>query len=370
MTAGITGIALSTITQQPLPGRFTLTVLSAEGNTAVVLANGKALEVRSEIPLQPGQTLIVSQEQGTGGEIRLRLLGTAPTSEVSTSQAPKAASQIDLQTALQLAELPASVDPSKVAALLKMLGGDLSLPNLLAAAAFLKTGLASDQALQAVASFLNSLLGQQEKDPDNTAADNSSAQALKQAVLPRLQELANNLQSLSGQPGGEQKLDAILQALVAKGGDPGKQAVGGQVFTWTQTDQDKPVFFYLPLHTILNDYGLRNCELYICPPGSEQSTRDQDAWLFTLTLETEALGWMQFKLACQGRQVSVQAMVEQPATKLALDGNWPLLAAGLDSLNLKLTSQQCELGPVPSQARSLRDLGRSFRQYNPFDVSI
>lgn|GEM_PF-7122313 len=62
MTAGLTGITLNTILQQPLPSRFLLTVLAVKDDTAVIVANGRALEVHSEIPLQPGQTLLVSQE--------------------------------------------------------------------------------------------------------------------------------------------------------------------------------------------------------------------------------------------------------------------------------------------------------------------
>jgi hypothetical protein len=286
---------------------------------------------------------------------------------------PEAERQIDLLTALRLAELPVTPEAAnKMAALLKTLGGDLSLPNLLAAAAFLKTGLASDQVLKAVASFLNSLLeGQEDGSQNEAAARNGTGTALKQAVLAGVQELTEMLQRLAGQPEGGQKLEAALQALVAKSGESGRQAVGGQVYAWTQTDQEGHNYFYLPLHTILNNYGLRNCELYIYPPAGEQNDEnDQDAWLFTLTMETETLGWMQFKLSCQNRQVAVQALVEQPETKLALDDNWPLLAGGLSSLNLKLASQRCDLGRVDSQARSIQDLGIQFQQYYPFDISI
>jgi hypothetical protein len=374
VTAGLTGITVNTILQQPLPSRFLLTVLEVEGDTAVILANGRALEVHSEIPLQPGQTLLVSQEQGAGGEIRLHPIRDGAALETAGRQAvPEAERQIDLLTALRLAELPVTPEAAnKMATLLKTLGGDLSLPNLLAAAAFLKTGLASDQILKAVASFLNSLLeGQEDGSQNEAAARNGSGQVLKQAVLAGVQELTEMLQRLAGQPEGGQKLEAALQALVAKSGESGRQAVGGQVYAWTQTDQEGHNYFYLPLHTILNNYGLRNCELYIYPPAGEQNDEnDQDAWLFTLTMETETLGWMQFNLSCQNRQVAVQALVEQPETKLALDDNWPLLAAGLSSLNLKLASQLCDLGRVDSQARSIQDLGIQFQQYNPFDISI
>jgi hypothetical protein len=370
VTAGLTGITLNAILQQPLPGRFLLTVLAVKDNMAVIVVNGRALEVHSEIPLQPGQTLLVSQEQGAGGEIRLRPIGDGALPEIAGRQAvPKAERQIDLLTALRLADLPVTADAaSKIATLLKTLGGDLSLPNLLAAAAFLKSGLASDQALRAVASFLNNLLAQPQDEAD---AGNGTGPALKQAVLARMQGLVEALQELASQPEGNQKLNAVLQALVAKSGESGRQAVGGQVYAWTQADQDGHNYFYLPLHAILNNYGLRNCELYIRPPaGQQKGGNEQAAWLFTLTLETETLGWMQFKLACQNRQVNVQAVVEQPATKLALDDNWPLLAAGLSSLNLKLASERCDLGQVYSQARSIRDLGMQFQQYNPFDISI
>ena len=374
MTAGLTGITVNTILQQPLPSRFLLTVLEVEGDTAVILTNGRALEVHSEIPLQPGQKLLVSQEQGIGGEIRLRLIRDETAPETAGRQAaPETERQIDLLTALRLADLPVTAEAAnKMAALLKTLGGDLSLPNLLAAAAFSNSGLTSDQVLKAVASFLNSLLERQEDGSQNEAdARNSPGQVLKQAVLARVQELTEMLQRLAGQPEGGQKLEAVLQELVARSGEPGRQAVGGQVYAWTQTDQEGHNYFYLPLHTILNNYGLRNCELYIYPPAGEQNDEnDQNAWLFTLTMETETLGWMQFKLSCQNHQVAVQALVEQPETKLALDDNWPLLAAGLSSLNLKLASQRCDLGRVDSQARSVQDLGIQFQQYNPFDISI
>lgn len=79
---------------------------------------------------------------------------------------------------------------------------------------------------------------------------------------------------------------------------------------------------------------------------------------------------MHFRLACQNRQVAVQVMVEQPGTKLALDENWSLLATGLSGLHLKLASQQCAVGRVHSQARSVHDLEMQFQQYNPFDISI
>ena len=270
MTAGLTGITVNTILQQPLPSRFLLTVLEVEGDTAVILTNGRALEVHSEIPLQPGQKLLVSQEQGIGGEIRLRLIRDETAPETAGRQAaPETERQIDLLTALRLADLPVTAEAAnKMAALLKTLGGDLSLPNLLAAAAFSNSGLTSDQVLKAVASFLNSLLERQEDGSQNEAdARNSPGQVLKQAVLARVQELTEMLQRLAGQPEGGQKLEAVLQELVARSGEPGRQAVGGQVYAWTQTDQEGHNYFYLPLHTILNNYGLRNCELYIYPPA-------------------------------------------------------------------------------------------------------
>jgi hypothetical protein len=372
VTAGLDSITVNTILQQTLPSRFLLTVLKVEGDAAVIQVNGKALEVQSEIPLHPGQTLFVSQEQGAGGEIRLRLIRDVSAMETAGEQAvPQAGKEMDLLTALRLAELPVTAEnTNKIAALLKTLGG-LSLPNLLAAAAFLETGLSSSQMLEAVASFLNSLLSQQQEETQNETVDrNDVGQALKQAVLTRMQGLAEALR-LPGQPEGRQNLDAALGALVAKSGESGRQALGGQVYTWTQTDQDGHNYLYLPLHTILSDYGLRNCELHVYPPpGEPKNEDDQGSWTFTLTLETEALGWMQFKLACQNRQVAVQALVEQPGTKLALEDNWPLLATGLDSLNLKLASQRCDLGRVDSQARSVQNLGMQFQQYNPFDVSV
>ena len=87
MTAGLTGITVNTILQQPLPNQFLLTVLETRGDTAVILANGKALEVQSEIPLQPGQTLFVSQEQGAGGQIRLRVIRDVAVPETAEPQA-------------------------------------------------------------------------------------------------------------------------------------------------------------------------------------------------------------------------------------------------------------------------------------------
>ena len=82
-------------------------------------------------------------------------------------------------------------------------------------------------------------------------------------------------------------------------------------------------------------------------------------------METETLGWMQFKLSCQNHQVAVQALVEQPETKLALDDNWPLLAAGLSSLNLKLASQRCDLGRVTARPGQYRTSGYSFSSIIP-----
>lgn len=373
VTAGLTGITLNTILQQPLPNRFLLTVLAVKDDTAVIAVNGRALEVHSEIPLQPGQTLLVSQEQGVGGEIRLRSIGdgTAP-QPAGRPVAAGAARQIDLPTALRLADLPVTAEVSnKMAALLKTLGDDLSLPNLLAAVAFSNSGLASDQVLRAIASFLNSLPAQPQDGAPDEADANSTGSALKQAVLARAQGLVEMLQRLADQPEGSQKLQTVLQAFVAKNGESGRQAVGGQIYTWTQTDQDGHSYFYLPLHTILNNYGLRNCELYIYPPAGQQNDGNgQQTWLFNLTLETETLGWMQFKLAYQNRQVTIQAVVEQPGAKLALDDNWQLLAAGLSSFNLNLASERCDLGQVHSQTRSIQNLGKQFRQYNPFDISI
>jgi hypothetical protein len=373
VTAGLTGIALNTLLQQPLPSRFLLTVLAVKDDTAVIAVNGRALEVHSEIPLQPGQTLLVSQEQGAGGEIRLRPVGDGTAPETAGRQVvPGAERRIDLPAALRLADLPVTAEvTNKMGALLKTLGDDLSLPNLLAAAAFSKSGLASDQVLRAVASFLNSLPAQPQDGAQDEADANGTGSALKQAVLARTQELMELLQRLVSQPESGQKLETVIQALVAKSGESGRQAVGGQVYTWTQADQDGHSYFYLPLHTILNNYGLRNCELYLYPPAGQQNDgNEQQTWLFTLTLETETLGWMQFKLAYQNRQVAIQAVVEQPGTKLALDGNWPLLAAGLSSLSLNLASQRCDLGPVHSQARSIQNLGLQFQQYNPLDISI
>ena len=371
MTAGLTGITVNTALQQSLPGRFLLTVLESRGDTAVILANGKTLEVQSEIPLQPGQTLFVSQEQGTGGQVRLRVIRDLDVPETAGLQAAPGG-KIDLQTALYLAELPATAEAAnKITALLKTLG-DLSLPNLLAAVSFLKTGLVSDQVLKALSFFLNSLLCQQEEEntPGATPAGADGAQLLKQLVLDHMQGLAEALQQLSSHPDVKQSLGGLLQELALKSGEPGSQALGGQVYTWTQTEQEGH-YFYLPLYTTMNNFGLHNCELYIYPPAAEQKDQDDQApWLFTLTLETDTLGWMQFRLACQNRQVAVQALVEQPGTKLALDDHWPLLAAGLSGLNLKLASQQCALGRVHSQARSVHDLGLRFQQYNPFDISI
>jgi hypothetical protein len=462
MASGIYGITVNTMLLQPLPGRFLLTVLEVRGDAAVVMANGRALEVQSEIPLQLGQTLLVRQEQGADGQIRLRVIRDGWTPGAAGQQAaPGMAGQMDLPAALRLADLPVAAETvNRLTALLKTMGG-LSLPNLLAAASFLKTGLTSNQVLQALASFLNSLLPQRRGGPptapmfaaffqagrqpecggghlpaagppaagaasgnapvggvpvadapstgtptggapsggvsttgfpagslpvggaldagfpaagspdvDAPAAGTPAGRVFKQTILSRARQMVELLQALTGGDGG-QNLDGVLEEQVMKSGESARQVLGGQVYTRVQADDRSESFTYLPLYNILNDHGLHNCELYIYPPGGEhRAEEEQGPWLFTLTLETATLGWMQFKLTFQNRRVAVQALVEQQGTKLALDENWPLLAAGLDGLNLKLASQRCELGRVESHARTVQGLEARFQQYNPFDISI
>jgi hypothetical protein len=76
--------------------------------------------------------------------------------------------------------------------------------------------------------------------------------------------------------GGEIRLRLIRDGATPE--TAGRQAVGGQVYAWTQTDQEGHNYFYLALHTILNNYGLRNCELYIYPPAGQQNGgNEQDA---------------------------------------------------------------------------------------------
>ena len=293
---GLSGITVNTTLQQPLPSRFLLTVLDARGDTAVILVNGKPLQVHSEIPLRAGQTLFVSQEQGANGEIRLRLIGDRVATETTGGlPATQPEPGMTLLTALRLVELPVTAEnTNKIAALLKTLGG-LSLPNLLASAALLETGLSSNQVLDALVSYLNNMLTQQqEQEPQSeTVASNDTGKTPTQAIAARLLGLAETLQELAGQSASKQTLGAVLDALAAKSGEIGKQALGGQVFTWTQTTQNTTTqnghCLYLPLDIILKNPNLRNCELYVYPPPDSES-QDKDSqrpWTFTLTLETE-----------------------------------------------------------------------------------
>lgn len=374
--AGILGITANTTAQLVFPDRLLLTVLSVRGNTAMVSANSKTFEVQSEVPLRPGQTLYVSPEQGSHGEIRLRLIGEGTSTDISGLQPQTGvARQLDLLTAFRLAELPVE-NTSSVNASLKMLG-ELTLPNFLAAVSLLKAGLASNQLLESVASYLRSLLAAPQSDRlDGPATeirpqDAGSEQVIREVVLTRSAALAEVLQRLPALlAGGGQNLEAALKAFFSKSGEPAQQLLGGQVYAWAQGDRESPRL-YLPLFAFLNSYGLHNSELLIYPSAEEhQDDPRQRPWLLVLTLETDALGWMKFQLSYLKRQVNIQVLVERPGTKQVLDDNWTLLADRLSSLNLHLTSHQCQVGPVDSQARRMSELKTRFDRYNPFDVSI
>ncbi|MGD0153938.1 MAG: flagellar hook-length control protein FliK [Thermacetogeniaceae bacterium] len=378
LMAGILGITANTNTPLAFPERLVLTVLSVRGNTAIVSANNKTFEVQSEIPLRPGQVLNVRPEQGLQGEIRLRVIGEAPGTDASGVQpGTGAARQLDLVTAFRLAGLPVTTeDTNSVNASLKVLG-ELTLPNLLASVALLKTGLVSNQLLESVALFLRNLLASSQTDQSDGPAEEidpenaGSGRAIREMVLVRSAAVAEALQELPPLLAGSgQNLEAALKALLARNGEPGQRLLGGQVYTWTQGDRANPCF-YLPLFSFLSSYGLPNSELFIYPPAEEEKGNPQQRpWLLVLTLQTETLGWMQFQLSYQQRQVSIQALVEQPGTKRVLDENWPLLADRLGSLNLQLAAHQCAVGSVDTQARQLQEIGERFERYNPFDVSI
>jgi hypothetical protein len=342
--------------------------------------------------------------------------------------------QFDLLTALRLADLPVTTESmNSVKALLRLLGG-LTPYNLLAAASLLKAGLTSRQLLEAVALFLQSLLeaprerqegsgggdsrswvlgskfddggaegcsrndggsinggsvegsGRDSGSVEGSGRDGGSvegsgrdsgsvegsgrdggtgsggASAIREAALARLPamvELLQRLPELLGRGGGYSAAQAEA-----------RQVWGGQVYAWTQGDREKPCL-YLPLFTFLHDHGLRGSELFIYPPAEEQqSGAGQGRWFFILTLETDALGWMRFNISYLQRSLAIQAVVERPGTKRLLDDNWRLLADGLGSLNLQLTSHNCEVGRVDCQAGRLQEIQRRFDGYNPCDVSI
>ncbi len=378
LTAGILGVAADTGVQPALLDRLLLTVLSVRGNTATVSINNKNVEVQSEIPLSPGQVLYVSPEQGLQGEIRLRLIGEAPGTDVGgVPPGTGSARQLDLLTAFRLAGLPVTTeDTNSVNASLKMLG-ELTLPNLLASVSLLKSGLAPNQLLEPVALFLRNLLASPEADqPDSLVQESDpknagSGLSIRELVLLRLPAAAQALQELPPLlAGGGQSLEPALKALAAKDGEPGQRLLGGQVYTWTQGDRTNPCF-YVPLLSFLNSYGLHGSELFIYPPAEEENGGPQQGpWLLVLTLQTDALGWMRFQLSYQQGQLSIQALVEQPGTKRVLDESWPLLADMLGSLNLQLAAHQCAVGSVDTQARKLQEIGGRFKRYNPFDVSI
>ncbi len=409
---GITvpGIANNAGLQLALPEQFLLSVLSVQGDTAIVSAKNMTFEVRSEVPLKPGQTLYVSQEQGPHEEIRLHVIASvmgediaaiepgaeeagADPEALSQGNIPAATKQIDLLAAFRLADLPVTAEGmNSVKSLLKLIG-ELTPSNLLAAASFLKGGLASNQLLEAMAVFLRSLLASPEDKQDILAdslyeetglSGTAGDQAIREAVLAWVPAMAEQLQSLPELLGNSEDLEAALQSLFWKSGAAGaggsafarstlataRQVLGGQLYTWIQGDREKPCF-YLPLFTFLKGYGLRNSELFIDPPAEEQpGASGQRPWFLALTLETDALGRMRFEISYLRPSLAVQALVERPETKRLMDDSWPLLANSLNSLHLQLLSHRCEIGSVESQAGRLLEIRGNFERYNPFDVSV
>jgi hypothetical protein len=354
----------STLPAQPAGSGFRVTVLAA-GNPAIVAAAGQVLAVRSEIPMQAGDSFLVTSEQA-GTTVRWRISSTAAAPDQTAANegnapASAALNRIDLAAALKLAGVADSPALSgKIARLLDSLGGTAPLSDFLAAAAAAELGVYSRQLLEAILSFMAAGL----QPGSGMEADE---QALRQAVM-QASGLAGQLQDLSKLlRTDKQKLEQLLQSFYQS--TAGKELLGGELLASLQ--QKEHPFYYIPLFTVVKQELLRNSELTVWPPRTEQGEEpEQKLWRFQLTLETEALGWISFDMIYSKGELEVRPLAEQPSTKELLDRNWPLLEKGLRAMELRLHWTPCRLGEVAAPLKRLRQADEQLENYQPVNLFV
>jgi hypothetical protein len=359
-------ITLNVIQPQPSANLFQVTVIDVKNNVAIVSSANGLLEARSEVPLRPGMSFHVRQVQEQDGSYKWRVLDAL---DESGKAIPTAEKEIDIMSALRLSDLPATNDSAaRIMHLLQNLNVT-SLLDFLTAITSMKAGIESPELMQAVMAFLSSALA---SEAAQASGSDKGAAALRQNVLTPaqlavtgLQELAQMLVSNKTSP-----LDNLLHTFFNQSSEAVRQALGGQVQSWLEGAKDKP-FFYIPLFAFLKQSQLHSSEIYIYPPiQGLPDEQDSKEWRFVLTLETDALGWMQVDTLLTGRQLRLQVLVEQAKTKQLFDENMSTLSAMLFPLQLQLDWSGCRVGQVKSHLRQIQQTNNRFADYEPVNLLI
>lgn len=346
----------------PVQDTFMIKIVDVKTGMAVVSVHGSLWEVASQAPLVPGQVFLVSQEQREG-MTTWRLLKELPDSTPGTasrsilskyglSEDPENAAII---SALSKAGLPGSAEYiTHVRRLLNEAGG-FTLANLMAAVTAAKLGLPTGPLLQALLTYLGSLLLVREKDsptPDAELPETgefSDSRLLGRNIKKVTDTFRELLLLLSGRLAKAQG-SAPQQTLLGEVSKLQEQLLGGQLFAWVQESAgETEPFYYIPIFTLLPQKMFAKGEIYVYPESFNKKKAPGRCLL--LNLETHYLGWVQVEFILIQPFPQIGVVVENQAAKEMIDRNWPQLAASLDELNLHFTWSGCKVGAVRTPIR-------------------
>lgn len=351
---GISGAPQPEATGTP----FRIEVLETGPGRALVAVNRVKMEVHSDLALRPGQVLLVRQMPGEKGLVCWQVLGEViPEAGPELSQTGYLSQFSALTDTLRQAGfstgfpvLPAGLDS-------RFIG------SLLASLTLFKTGSRSPLIWQAVSAFLDFYLKEADRPADSSRTPGGAelSAALKERV-GKLRLLGEKLAA-----GGE-TLDGLLSAFFSRSGEEGKRLLGGQVYTCTNQEQSDG-FYYLPLGSFSGE-ALPAGEILIRFPRGGGEEKSPCCWRLILSLETERLGWVQFDLVLEQRELLIGALAERPETRALIEGYREELEQALKSHHLQVNWKGCRLGRVFCQIRALQELADRWRRNRICDYLV
>ncbi len=342
----------------PGGGPFAVKVLEVAGDRAVVWAGERIIEVRSEIPLAAGEEFLVEAERRGDGTVAWRVVGeiartgskdprNLPGENLQRSPQGEPLRYAFLEFGVPLSE----VNFQKARQLLQKLGADTPAAAL-AAAAYLQSGLESEDLLEFMFSFFSRLLS-----AGDQVNEGSTKELFPGGIAPFSEQ---DLFSRNGATLLRARLQEIAEAIIRLSGafredhgrDPGtpvtpcwddltKLLLAGQVFARLRASGRDGVFYYIPLFLVASGVLFSDGELLVCPCAEE---RDAECCRVLLLLETEKLGKMQIDVFFREGNLTVGAVVEREGTKLLFDRYWPELACVLQQKNYRVHWSGCRVG--------------------------
>lgn len=336
---------------------FPIKVIDVNGERAVIKTDNGCLEVTSQVPLDPGQELLVRALGTPEGKEEWQII-----CDLTEASTPSLFSKLGLSedtanraiaSALRRAGLPITRENICLIRLLIEHLGTSTYHDLYTAIASIITSLRLaipwNFLFPLLKPFIDRVVLAQEtskrSDRDCGEGANKTERNAAHQLRKSLSLLQKAISCLATRLGNSSLKDIDWE-------EEQRLLLGGQLLAWGQGEdiRRQGVYFYLPLFLTSRDEEYPSGEMLVFPKSKGGLIS------VVLNLMTRHLGWIRVELGLDGDTLSVKMLAEELSTKELIDASWPELAEALrKGTSYAVVWSGCRVGSVKSFLRELTE---------------